>query len=711
MAIEIGGDFAGYRVLDELGAGGMGTVYLVEHHHLLRREALKVISVAAKTDTEFQRRFTNEARTAAGLRHPNIVTIHNFSVTDGSPWFTMTHYEGHDLTEQRSLPDSEIVTIATRVSDALDYAHSQGVIHRDIKPANIIVTRKPGLGIDEVVVLDFGIARLATASRLTATNGFIGTLSYSAPEVIDGQDATAASDQYSLACTLYELICGRPPFTAPSPSALMMAHLQKRPPPIHAHRPELARVDSVISRAMAKNQSQRYPNCRALAIALAHALDPREVKRPAPAAPTLPAADRTPVPNPSASVGPTTSVRGKDMKSESLRPEAASHFLPTEVAKSKPGRTKARRTAAVGLAVVLVVAAAVSAILIYQHLSAPKGVTAISSGAATCAVADGAAFCWGNHLRQQTDNSDRFTRPTRVPDITHPTAITTNGSTSCAIADGGAYCWGGNVFGQLGNGTTTSSANPSQVVGLSDPSHITTDGDSTCAIADGGAFCWGANSFGQLGDGTTTERHIPTRVPDLDNPSSITTGNGTTCAISNKAAYCWGNNADGQLGNPSLGSSRAPVPVPALTNVTAINTRNNTTCAVADGGVFCWGNNAAGQVGDGTITNATHPIKVSFLPDPTDVSVGDYVTCAVAAREAYCWGDNSSGQLGDGTTIPSKIPSLVVGVDDVTAVSAGVNTVCAVGGGKAYCWGDNTSAQIGDGTTDPRTRPRTVTFP
>ena len=270
MTLEPGSDFAGYRVLRRLGAGGMGQVYLVENPALGRREALKVISAGTAGTGDFQARFTREARTAAALDHPGIITVYHYGVKDGTPWFTMRYVDGTDLSGAR-LPIDEVLTVVAEVADALDYAHARGIVHRDIKPANIMVTRDGGGALTSVTVLDFGIARPVSADALTGTGAFIGTLTYSAPEVIEGHPASAASDEYSLACTAYQLLTGTPPFLGDNPVAVIRAHADRPAPPISSRNPALAILDPVFARALAKNPAERYRSCGAFANALGEA--------------------------------------------------------------------------------------------------------------------------------------------------------------------------------------------------------------------------------------------------------------------------------------------------------------------------------------------------------------------------------------------------------------------------------------------------------
>ncbi|GAC57187.1 serine/threonine protein kinase PknB [Gordonia hirsuta DSM 44140 = NBRC 16056] len=357
MDLSPGSIFAGYRVLARLGQGGMGQVYLVENTNLSRREALKVVSQAGNGTPEFAERFAREARTAANLRHPSIITVHQYGVENGVPWFTMAYLDGHDLSGA-ALPDPEIAEVGRRVASALDTAHRSGVIHRDIKPANLMVTRDERTGrLDTVTVLDFGIARLADGQGLTGTGSFIGTLSYSAPETIDGREPTPAADQYSLACTLYQLFTGQPPYTG-SPVSVMGAHAAADVPAVSGHRPELGALDAVFARALAKHPAQRYPDCTTFADAIGRAL---AAPRPdAAAQQTLPAAQAH-----HAGVYPPAGAV-----------EARTHNV---------ARTTNQRTPIAVVAAGVVVAVGAAAVLIYALLPGsddPGSTSAASSAAA-----------------------------------------------------------------------------------------------------------------------------------------------------------------------------------------------------------------------------------------------------------------------------------------------------------------------------------------
>jgi serine/threonine protein kinase len=267
--------FAGYTVIHQLGSGGMGEVYLVQHPRLPRRDALKVLPPSLTQDTEFRQRFTREAELAATLFHPNIVGMHDRGEYDGQLWMSMDYIDGTDaahMVRERyptGMPLDEALGIAVAVADALDHAHERGLLHRDVKPANILLAQPDGTGQRRVFLADFGIARpLADPGGLTATNLTVGTVAYAAPEQLAGEDLDARADQYALAASVFHLMTGAPPFDKSNPVAVISAHLSAPPPQIGGTRPELAQLDEVFSTALAKDPAQRFASCRDFAAAL-----------------------------------------------------------------------------------------------------------------------------------------------------------------------------------------------------------------------------------------------------------------------------------------------------------------------------------------------------------------------------------------------------------------------------------------------------------
>ncbi|EHB48866.1 serine/threonine protein kinase [Mycolicibacterium rhodesiae JS60] len=274
MSLVPGTVFAGYTVVDEVGSGGMGEVYRVEHPRLPRRDALKVLPAALTGDREFRERFAREGDLAAGLWHPHIVGVHDRGEFNGRLWIAMDLVEGSDagrLLRDRypaGMPAGEAVKILSAIAEALDYAHGRGLLHRDVKPANILLS-DPASGQGRILLTDFGIARpIADPGGLTATNLTVGTVAYAAPEQLMGDGLDGRADQYALAATAYHLLAGTPVFQNSNPVAVISQHLSTPAPKISAVRPDLTGMDDALAKALAKSPADRYPSCEAFAAAL-----------------------------------------------------------------------------------------------------------------------------------------------------------------------------------------------------------------------------------------------------------------------------------------------------------------------------------------------------------------------------------------------------------------------------------------------------------
>ena len=249
----------------------MGRVLAAEDERLHRRVAIKLLKDELVQDPRFVERFRREARAVAALSHPNVATVFDYGEDDACHYIVMEHVEGKDLSkvlrEDGPLSMDRSVRIATQVCGALAHAHSAGVIHRDIKPANIIVGPS-----DRVKVTDFGIARAAGDSTLTATGSVLGTAQYISPEQASGAAVTPATDVYSLGIVLYEMLTGAVPFTGDTPVAIAMKQVHEplpKPSALNADVPPS--LDDVVARATQKDPNERYPDAPALAAALATA--------------------------------------------------------------------------------------------------------------------------------------------------------------------------------------------------------------------------------------------------------------------------------------------------------------------------------------------------------------------------------------------------------------------------------------------------------
>ena len=250
-----------YHIVKELGRGAMGVVYLGKDPTIQRFVAIKTMRLDQIDDEkdlkEFRDRFFREAESTGRLSHPNIVTVYDAGEQDGLAYIAMEYLEGTLLScycqKSTILPAKQSLQIVATVAEALDYAHSQGVVHRDVKPANIMILKQR-----LVKVMDFGIAKMASASK-TQTSMILGTPRYMSPEQATGKDVDGRSDVFSLGIVLFELLSGERPFDAENMAALVLRIAKAPHPPLLKYRRDLpSRVQSILDRALQKDIPNRY---------------------------------------------------------------------------------------------------------------------------------------------------------------------------------------------------------------------------------------------------------------------------------------------------------------------------------------------------------------------------------------------------------------------------------------------------------------------
>jgi formylglycine-generating enzyme required for sulfatase activity len=307
-----------YRILKELGRGGMGVVYQAEQTKMDRLVAIKVIGREVLAHPDALERFEREVKAAARLSHPNIVIAHDAEQVGDLHMLVMEYVEGQSLDQllrrKGPLPLAPACHFARQAALGLQHAFEQGMVHRDIKPQNLMLTPK-----GQVKVLDFGLAKVvsenSTRQSLTASGAYMGTPEYCSPEqAADARQADIRADIYSLGCTLYALLAGKPPFQEGTAVLTIFAHMQKEPPPLPGVSPALW---AVVARMLAKDPAQRQQTPAEVAQALAPFCKKREGQATAPARPI---ATAMPVGRPAASTRPVVASPFDDLTIEPARP-------------------------------------------------------------------------------------------------------------------------------------------------------------------------------------------------------------------------------------------------------------------------------------------------------------------------------------------------------------------------------------------------------
>ncbi len=267
----VGKTFSHYRIVEELGKGGMGVVYKAHDVQLERTVALKFLATHLVVDAEVRERFIREAKAAAAVHHPNICTIHEIAEAEGRLFIAMAYIEGQSLEakiEDGPLKLTEALDIAQQVAEGLQAAHEKGTVHRDIKPGNIMLTPRPD-GRLQVTIMDFGLARLADRSRLTLGDRTLGTVTYMSPEQTLGTEVDQRTDIWSLGVVLYEIISGSQPFRGHYDQAVMYAITSEEPEPLTAVRTGVPlELEWIVAKCLAKAPADRYQSASELIVDL-----------------------------------------------------------------------------------------------------------------------------------------------------------------------------------------------------------------------------------------------------------------------------------------------------------------------------------------------------------------------------------------------------------------------------------------------------------
>jgi len=273
-----------YRLDSEIGRGGMGIVYRATDLELMREVAVKVVSEATSSDA--RQRLIREARAAAALNHPHIISVYDVGETRGMPFFVMELAHGPSLAKTAPIELPRIVEIACQICAALDHAHANKIVHRDLKPDNVLLSAGDQSG--SVKLVDLGLALPGYGTRISRAGIIVGTASYMAPEQALGQPVDGRADLYALGVVLYELTTGRLPFTGDDPLTIVSQHVHAPVVPPRVLRPDLPRaLEAVILRLLEKGPAERFATAGETAVALRESLAARETAGEADSAPTV----------------------------------------------------------------------------------------------------------------------------------------------------------------------------------------------------------------------------------------------------------------------------------------------------------------------------------------------------------------------------------------------------------------------------------------
>ena len=749
---------AEYEMLGELGRGGSAIVFHGRDRVLGREVAIKVVHPRFGTsDDDALERLAREARTVAGLQHPNIVTVYAVKrLQDGGLALVMQLVPGRTLkqaiVEGGAMSPTMVEHVIRDVASALAYAHSHGVVHRDVKPENIFLDVTSG----RALLSDFGIAQSSEFdSRLTMTGTAIGTPAYMSPEQIDGKATDPRSDVYSLGLVAWEMLTGERPWEGETLYNVIYKQKNEELPAVDSLRPGVPlRLQYMVERMLQKRPAARWAGADGLLAFMNASVLPsdwgqwqeahrkRRLREKAAAATESESLAR-PASFVSAALAtirfrrknPDETARDDDAEGEPARRAAAiaaaaaattsststvgdwndeedseADAVPTW-AREAPERAGRRRMAAVvGLLLVLAGGTAVVAITRQGGRSdEPQSVlndvatVQVPVGASSNAAAPDSASAAGDSLAARLRDSLTTLSNALVNAVASPAPVVS--SSDGALAPAAA------PVRVPATGGAPPVVAPSRAVSTADlnvplPSR---------PLPRPPAVVNSTTTFPARGSGanpSSDEGASAGAVRSTDDRGIVAAGGRHSCVLESGTALCWGANESGQLGDGQFEPRSTPEPISGDLEFVSLAAGGLAhTCGITrSGDAYCWGSDEHGQLGDATTTSRSAPVRVAGSLNFRVIRTGLAHTCGLTTSGYIaCWGRNSKGQVGDNTTANRSSPLLLDARVRFISVTAGFNHSCGIAtDGSAYCWGDNAMGQLGDGSRTPRLSPQAV---
>ncbi len=726
-----------YEVIRRLAIGGMAELYLARATGLDGFEkmvVLKRLLPQYADEPAAARMLLDEARLAAKLDHPHVAQVYDVGEESGTYFFTMEYVRGptleqilRELRERGAkMPLAHVIAIGSAVAAALHHAHERtdnageplGIVHRDVSPSNVVVSWEGA-----IKVLDFGIAKATLTRTQTETGVIKGKYTYMSPEQCRGQTVDRRSDIYSLGIVIYELAAGERLFERGNQYEVMGRIATAEGLDESRHVPSQG-LEAIVRRALRREAGDRQQTAQELQA---------DLERLARSEGVVPSSIEL-----AQFVTDLFPDRERAEEIENQQPSGTTS-APTSLDKPPP-RPAGRKVLMLGLATVLIGAAAVTALL-RKPATTPGSAcllgVAVGATHACAWTAAGAVWCWGSNQYGQLGGGkvdpERIRRePIQTRQNEGPLGRVAQVSAgilyTCAqTLDGNAWCWGANFSGQLGRGNVDhhqAFAAPVQKTNSSKLTRVASVGtgrNHACShVRSGHVNCWGWNADGQLGTADELDIKQPLATPTSKETSyaRLAVGDGHTCGISVAGEiWCWGHNVSGQLGNGQRAvksSNTASKVVDAegmpFKGAIQIAAGERNTCAIReDRSVWCWGSGSSGQLGTGTRANSLVPVKVE-LDGVVSIGVGAAHACSLRGDGMVsCWGQNESGQLGmGGSVFSSDVPVPVVTADgrplgEVTFLAVGPYANCAIRrDGTLWCWGLNENGELFTGDNASR---------